>query len=72
MLKNNHIISILAVLILVSCARRSVEPDTLVSAAISISVGNILTSSAEVAVDSNVDFPQIVIEKGATKRGIQR
>ena len=23
-------------------------------------------------VDSNVDFPQIVIEKGATKRGIQR
>ena len=24
------------------------------------------------AVDSNVDFPQIVIEKGATKRGIQR
>ena len=53
MLKNNHIISILAVLILVSCARRSVEPDTLVSAAISISVGNILTSSAEVAVQSN-------------------
>ena len=53
MLKNNHIISILAVLILVSCARRSAEPDTLVSAAISISVGNILTSSAEVAVQSN-------------------
>ena len=26
----------------------------------------------ETAVDSNVDFPQIVIEKGATKRGIQR
>lgn len=24
------------------------------------------------SVDSNVDFPQIVIEKGATKRGIQR
>lgn len=23
-------------------------------------------------VDSNVDFPQIVIEKGATKRGTQR
>ena len=26
----------------------------------------------ELFVDSNVDFPQIVIEKGATKRGIQR
>ena len=26
----------------------------------------------EAFVDSNVDFPQIVIEKGATKRGIQR
>ena len=25
-----------------------------------------------IGVDSNVDFPQIVIEKGATKRGIQR
>lgn len=24
------------------------------------------------SVDSNVDFPQIVIEKGATKRGTQR
>ena len=27
---------------------------------------------ATTTVDSNVDFPQIVIEKGATKRGIQR
>ena len=27
---------------------------------------------AVLGVDSNVDFPQIVIEKGATKRGIQR
>ena len=29
-------------------------------------------TSLSLVVDSNVDFPQIVIEKGATKRGIQR
>ena len=37
---------------------------------INLTIGFEISNSA--SVDSNVDFPQIVIEKGATKRGIQR
>ena len=41
------------------------EPKT-IAVLLDIGVNTVYT------VDSNVDFPQIVIEKGATKRGIQR
>ncbi|MGN0190768.1 MAG: hypothetical protein ACI39U_03860, partial [Candidatus Cryptobacteroides sp.] len=55
MLKKHHIIPFMAALLLSACAEKGGEPDTLVSAAIKISVGNILTSSAEVTVQSNQD-----------------
>ena len=55
MLKKHFIIPFVAAFLLSSCSDKSPETDTLVSAAIRISVGNILTSSAEVAVQSSQD-----------------
>ena len=43
-----------------------------VSSAISVTDVVLDPKTLTMTVDSNVDFPQIVIEKGATKRGTQR